>query len=102
MPAAANDNGTAAELTFGFAEWLSSPILFLDDTVQNMLVYKFLVGLERMGKALDCALSKIKDDTPRSAGVLRAQLRNAAATMRIDGGAQWAVMGMAGRRWRRM
>ena len=38
VPSAVTDNGTAAELSFGFVEWLSSPILFLDDTVQNMLV----------------------------------------------------------------
>ena len=74
--------GTAAELSFGFIEWLSSLVLFLDDTVQDVFIYQFLIGLERVGNALDCALAKIKEDTPRSAGVLRAQLRNAVAIIR--------------------
>ena len=52
VPSAVTDNGTAAELSFGFVEWLSSPILFLDDTVQDMFIYKFVIGLERMGTAL--------------------------------------------------
>ena len=87
VPSAVTDNGTAAELSFGFVEWLSSPILFLDDTVQDMFIYKFVIGLERMGTALDAALAKIRDDSPRSTGVLRAQLRNVVACMRADGGA---------------
>ena len=86
VPSACSDNGTAAELSFGFVEWLSSPILFLDDTVRDMFVYQFLIGLERMGNALDSALAKIKDDAPRSAGVLRAQLRNVVTIIRAAGG----------------
>ena len=83
VPSAVTDNGTAAELSFGFVEWLSSPIHFLDDTVQDMFIYKFVIVLERMGMALDAALAKIKDDSPRSAGVLRAQLRNVVSFMRL-------------------
>ena len=41
-------------------------------------IWANVVGWERMGVALDRALSKIKDDIPRHAGLLRAQLRRAA------------------------
>ena len=40
-----------------------------------MLFYTVVPGWERMGVALDRALSKILDDSPRHPGVLRAQLR---------------------------
>ena len=91
VPSACSDNGTAAELTFGFVEWLSSPILFLDDTVQDMFVYQFLIGLERMGNALDSALAKIKDDAcPRECQVRGSAACSTSQRGHDSSGRKWA------------
>ena len=87
VPSHAIDNGTAAELKFTFVEWLVAPILMPDEAVQNEFLYGYVMGYERMGVALDRALSKIKDDQPRHAGVLRAQLRRLAESDFAKGGA---------------
>ena len=87
VPSHAIDNGIAAELKFTFVEWLVAPILMPDEAVQNEFLYGYVMGYERMGVALDRALSKIKDDQPRHAGVLRAQLRRLAESDFAKGGA---------------
>ena len=43
--------------------------------VGNTRFYRYTVGIERMDKALDCALAMLKDDVPMAAAVLRAKLR---------------------------
>ena len=78
LPSLVKDNGTAAVVNYELAEWLTSAFLRPEAAAQLLLVYSHVVGWERMGAALDRALSKIKDDTPRHAGLLRAQLRRAA------------------------
>ena len=78
LPSLVKDNGTAACLYFRLAEWLVCPILFPDIVVQEKRFYEYLVGIERMGAALDAALSKIKGSEPRSPAVLRSQLHLAA------------------------
>ena len=65
-------------MPFRLVEWLAAPILFPDATVREKRFYEYLVGIERMGAALDCALSKIRGNEPRSPAVLRSQLRMAA------------------------
>ena len=62
VPSLIKDNGTAALIPFRFVEWLALPILFPDETVLNKYVYQYLVGIKRMGAAIDCAIAKIKDD----------------------------------------
>ena len=75
LPSLVKDNGSAAMLPFTFVEWLVAPILFPDGEVKVVWFYRFAVGIERMGIALECAIAKIKDDKPRAPAVLRAQLR---------------------------
>ena len=75
LPGHAVDNGTAAEVPFALAEWLSSVVLRLDPGAEAKLIYANQLGPNRMGKALDRALGKIKSDEPRHASVLRAELR---------------------------
>ena len=65
LPSLVKDNGSAAMLLFTFVEWLVAPILFPDDEVKGAHFYRFAVGIERMGIALDCAIAKTKDDKPR-------------------------------------
>ena len=67
--------GAAVELPFTFVEWLVAPILFPNEAVGNIRFYRYTVGIERMDKALDCALAMLKDDVPMAAAVLRAKLR---------------------------
>ena len=45
--------GSAALLSFTFVEWLVAPILFPDEAVKNTKFYRYTVGVERMGIALD-------------------------------------------------
>ena len=78
LPSLLTNNGTAACLSFRLVEWLVCPFLFPDITVRDKRFYEYLVGIERMGAALDCALSKIRGDSPRPPAVLRSQLRLAA------------------------
>ena len=75
LPGHAVDNGTAAEVPFALAEWLSSVVLRLDPGAEAKLIYANQLGPNRMGKALDRALGKIKSDEPRHASVLRAERR---------------------------
>ena len=75
LPGHAVDNGTAAEVPFALAEWLSSVVLRLDPGAEAKLIYANQLGPNRMGKALDRALGKIASDEPRHASVLRAELR---------------------------
>ena len=86
LPSLVKDNGTAACLYFRLAEWLVCPILFPDIVVQEKRFYEYLVGIERMGAALDAALLKIKGSEPRSPAVLRSQLRLAAEQDKRDRG----------------
>ena len=78
LPSLVKDNGTAAVVDYALAEWLTSAFLRPEPAAQLLHIYSHVVGWERMGAALDRALSKIKDDIPRHAGLLRAQLRRAA------------------------
>ena len=78
LPNIVKDNGTAAVVDFALAEWHVMPFFRPEPAAMLMLIYADGVGWERMGVDLDRALSKIMDDTPRHAGVLRAQLRRAA------------------------
>ena len=78
LPNLVKDNGAAAVVDYSLAEWLTAAFLRPEAAAQLLLVYANVVGWERMGVALDRALSKIKSDTPRHAGLLRAQLRRAA------------------------
>ena len=78
LPSLVTDTGAAALLPYDFVEWLVAPLLVPEDSVKDKLVYKYMVGFERMGAALDYALTQIKGDTPRSPAVLRAQMRRAA------------------------
>ena len=73
------DNGTAAEVPFVLAEWLASVVLRADAGAKGQRFYAKRFGPDRMGKALDRALAKIKSDAPRHASVLRAELRRCAA-----------------------
>ena len=75
LPGHAVDNGTAAEVPFALAEWLSSVVLRLDPGAEAKLIYANQLGPNRMGKALDRALGKIKSDEPRHASVLRLPTR---------------------------
>ena len=78
LPGLVTDNGTAAVVSFALVEWLVTPFIRQESAASLLLIYANVLGWERMGVALDRALSKILDDTPRHAGVLRAQLRRAA------------------------
>ena len=78
VPSQATEAGNAAELSFTFVEWLVAPLLVLEESVKREKMYQYTVGMERMGAALDCALAKLKGDSPRAPAVLRAQLRCAA------------------------
>ena len=78
LPSLVHDNGTAAVVDFALAEWLTTSFLRPEAAAEALFMWANVVGWERMGVALDRALSKIKDDTPRHAGLLRAQLRRAA------------------------
>ena len=86
VPSLIQDTGTTALLYFRFVEWLAAPILFPNATVQDKPVYQYLVGIERMGAALDCAIAKLKGDAPRAPAVLRAQLRRAVEKDRYERG----------------
>mmetsp|Transcript_15233 Transcript_15233/g.36210 ORF Transcript_15233/g.36210 Transcript_15233/m.36210 type:complete len:120 (-) Transcript_15233:350-709(-) len=77
LPNHVKDNGAAAVVDYSLAEWLTAAFLRPEAAAQLLLVYANVVGWERMGVALDRALSKIKSDTPRHAGLLRAPRRRA-------------------------
>ena len=87
LPGLVTDNGTAAVVSFSLVEWLVTPFIRQELAASHLLIYANVLGWERMGVALDRALSKILDDTPRHAGVLRAQLRRAAEIDFEKGGA---------------
>ena len=87
LPGLVTDNGTAAVVSFALVEWLVTPFIRQESAASLLLIYANVLGWERMGVALDRALSKILDDTPRHAGVLRAQLRRAAEIDFEKGGA---------------
>ena len=78
LPSHVKDNGTAAVVDYDLAEWLTSPLLRPEEAAQWILFYTVVAGWERMGVALDRALSKLPDDKPRHPGVLRAQLQRIA------------------------
>ena len=75
LPGHAVDNGTAAEVSFDLAEWLSSVVLRLEPGAKGKRLFANQFGPNRMGKALDRALGGIKSDEPRHPSVLRAELR---------------------------
>ena len=81
----ATDNGAEVLLHHSFVEWLSSPLLFPTEAVRALKVYKAMVSVEAMGKALERALSKLQNDLPLSAAVLRGQLRRIAIQDRATG-----------------
>ena len=81
----ATDNRTEVLLNHSFVEWLSSPLLFPTEAVRALKVYKAMVSVEAMGKALERALSKLQNDLPLSAAVLRGQLRRIAVQDRATG-----------------
>ena len=60
---------------YGLAEWLSNVVVQPDAASADGLLYASVLGYERLGFALDRVLYEIRDDTPRHAGVLRAELR---------------------------
>ena len=62
LPSSVKKIGTAAEVGYALAEWLCSPILRPEEAAQRILFYTVVPGWERMGVALDRALSKIPDD----------------------------------------
>ena len=68
----------AAEVPFRFALWLVSGLLVLAPDAKDALYFQYVPGIERIGAALDRALSGITGDLPRSASVLRKQLSQVA------------------------
>ena len=62
LPSSVKKIGAAAEVDYDLAEWLSSPLLRPEEAAQRILFYTVVTGWERMGVALDRALSKIPDD----------------------------------------
>ena len=97
LPAVVKDDGTAALVSYDLAEWLASVVLRPDAAAADGFFYKYVLGYERMGVALDRVLSKIKDDSPRHPGVLRAELRRAGDVDFDKGGngTEVYVMGVA-------
>ena len=73
VPSHATDNGAEVLLRHSFVEWLSAPLLHPTDAVRALKVYKAMASVEAMGKALERALSKLQNDLPLSAAVLRGQ-----------------------------
>ena len=55
-------------------QFLSYGMLVPGDDILPEYVYRYLVGHERMGVALDHALAGVTGDSPRDLAVLRAEL----------------------------
>ena len=66
----------AAALPLDLVMYLSYAMLRIEVGVRLELLIKFMVGIERMGAAIDKGLEHIRGDAPRSASVLRAELRS--------------------------
>ena len=65
--------------------YLSYAMLRIELGVRLELLIKYMVGIERMGAAIDKGLEHIRGDAPRSASVLRAELRRIASRLVADG-----------------
>ena len=79
IPSAASSNGDAALLSDDLVDWLSYPLLVPAEDVKPAKFFRFKVGVERRGAALERALAHVGGDEPRAPAVLRAQLRAGAA-----------------------
>ena len=84
LPAHATDDGTTALLSFDLVQFLSYGLLVPGDDILPEYLYRYLVGHERMGVALDHALAGVTGDSPRDLAVLRAELSAIAARDRTD------------------
>ena len=82
MPAGA---AVAVEIPFRFALWLASGVLVLDPDAMDALYYQYVPCIERIGAAIDKALSGVSGDSPRSASQLRKEMRRAARRHRAAG-----------------
>ena len=75
----------AAALPLDLVIYLSYAMLRIEQGVRLELLIKYMVGIERMGAAIDKGLEHIRGDAPRSASVLRAELRRIATRLVADG-----------------
>ena len=75
----------AVEIPFRFALWLASGVLVLDPDAMDALYYQYVPCIERIGAAIDKALSGVSGDSPRSASQLRKEMRRAARRHRAAG-----------------
>ena len=73
------------EVPFRFALWLASGVLVLDPDAMDALYYQYVPCIERIGAAIDKALSGVSGDSPRSASQLRKEMRRAARRHRAAG-----------------
>ena len=78
------DDGIASEvvLSYKLAQWLAYPIMVCSEPTRTLKVYENIVGPERMGAALDAALTRIAGNHGRHPSVLRAELLRAFAEAR--------------------
>ena len=72
----------SARLPYSLAAWLVVGMLTLEPAVVPLAVFMYIIGAERMGIALDAALSKHASDDEVSTSVLRLLLTRHAAGLR--------------------
>ena len=85
LPAHVKGTEHHAEVPHRVALWLGSALVGLHDDAKAEFLFARMVGHERLGVALDKTLERVKDDTPRTASVLRAELKAIASTLRTEG-----------------